>query len=126
MPRPCVLVVDDDASVRRLLATTFEPDHDVLLAEDGRQALEVLRGAERVDAVVLDVMMPEVDGLEVLAEIREDDRLRGVPVVVITASMEQAVQERARELGCDTFLRKPFSPEVLVSTVALLVATSDV
>ena len=76
--------------------------------------------------VVLDVMMPEVDGLEVLATIRRDERLRDVPVVVITASMERSVQDQARELGCDTFLRKPFSPDVLVSTVALLVATRTV
>jgi adenylate cyclase len=108
-----VLVVDDDPVNRRLLARSLEREgHQHSAADNGRRALELLR-AEPFDAVLLDVLMPELDGYEVLAEIVGDPTLRHIPVIMISALEELDSVVRCIEMGAEDYLPKPFNPVLL-------------
>ncbi|HVL50632.1 MAG TPA: response regulator [Actinomycetota bacterium] len=108
-----VLVVDDDPINRRLLQRSLEREGlTVEAAGDGGVALERLTES-RFDIVVLDILMPQVDGFEVLATMKADPKLRRIPVVVISGLDEMDSVVRCIELGADDFLAKPFDPVLL-------------
>jgi adenylate cyclase len=108
-----VLVVDDDSVNRLLLARSLEREgHRFATAEDGRRALEILR-AESFDVVLLDVLMPEMDGFEVLSQMQADNELRRVPVIMISALEDIESVVRGIELGAEDYLPKPFNPVLL-------------
>jgi adenylate cyclase len=108
-----VLVVDDDSVNRVLLSRSLEREgHRFAIAEDGRRALEILR-RESVDVVLLDVLMPEMDGFEVLAQMQADSELRHIPVIMISALEDTDSVVRGIELGADDYLPKPFNPVLL-------------
>ena len=105
-----VLVVDDERSIRLLCRVNLAASGiDVLEAENGRKALELAR-RERPDLVLLDVMMPDVDGWTVARELAEDDRTREIPVVFLTARAEAADKRMGQQLGGVGYLVKPFDP----------------
>lgn len=108
-----VLVVDDDPINRLLLKRGLEQEGlTVEVAPDGRDALERLAGSP-FDIVVLDILMPQIDGFEVLARMKADPGLRRIPVVVISGLDEMDSVVRCIELGADDFLAKPFNPVLL-------------
>ena len=103
-----VLVVDDDASIRQLLEVTFRTEGlDVETARDGRDGLTRAL-ADPPDVVVLDVMMPELDGWEVAERLAADPRTATVPVVFLSARTQDADVTRGRELGAAAYVTKPF------------------
>ena len=105
-----ILVVDDQPAVRRLLRALLEmAGFEVTEAEDGAWALEAVR-TQQPDLVVLDIMMPRVDGWKVLTEIREDPDLTELPVIVLTAKGQPRDRLRGWEVGCDAYIPKPFDP----------------
>ncbi len=111
-----ILVVDDDSLNRLMLAMSLEQEgHRVAQAENGRQALERLREeqAPSFDVVLLDVLMPELDGYETLAQIKRDATLRHLPVIMISAIDETDSAIRCIELGAEDYLPKPFNPVLL-------------
>jgi DNA-binding response OmpR family regulator len=95
----------------------------VTIARDGREALAML-AQNRPDAVLLDGMMPMVDGYEVLRQIRADAALKDVPVIMLTARKQESDIVGALGLGADDFIVKPFIPEELLSRLARLLASS--
>jgi adenylate cyclase len=108
-----ILVVDDNAANREMLGRRLEREgHRVQLAAGGREALELLQ-ARRVDLVLLDVMMPELDGYEVLQQLKADAALRDIPVLMISAVDEVESVVRCIELGAEDYLPKPFDPVLL-------------
>jgi adenylate cyclase len=108
-----ILVVDDDPVNRRLLARTLETlGHDVVTATDGREALDALR-AQEFDIVLLDIVMPELDGMAVLERIKADEVLRATPVIMISALEDFDRVVRCIELGAEDYLQKPFDPVLL-------------
>jgi two-component system cell cycle response regulator len=108
-----LLVVDDDPINRRLLASYLKREgHEVATANDGAQGWELVR-AEPFDVVLLDVLMPELDGYEVLERIRADADLQKLPVIMISSVEETDSIVRCIELGADDYLPKPFSPPLL-------------
>jgi class 3 adenylate cyclase len=108
-----ILVVDDNAGNRDMLGRRLEREgHRVQLAESGAQALDLLR-SRRVDLVLLDVMMPQVDGFEVLRQLKSDEALRDIPVLMISALDEIESVVRCIELGAEDYLPKPFDPVLL-------------
>jgi adenylate cyclase len=112
-----VLVVDDDSVNRLLLSRSVEREgHRCATAADGRQALEILR-REAFDVVLLDVVMPEIDGFEVLAQMQADGELRHIPVIMISALEDIDSVVRGIELGADDYLPKPFNPMILRARV---------
>ncbi|MFC1416936.1 response regulator transcription factor [Streptacidiphilus cavernicola] len=114
MPPSHILVVDDDPTVAEVVARyLLHAGYTVERAADGRAALEQV--AERCpDLVVLDLMLPEVDGLEVCRRLRADPAARGVPVVMLTAKGDEQDRITGLELGADDYVTKPFSPRELV------------
>jgi len=108
-----ILVVDDDRINRLILSRDLEREgHHVTSVEDGSRALEALR-AERFDLVLLDVLMPELDGYETLARIERDEKLRHVPVIMVSALEDIESVVRCLELGAADYLPKPFDPMLL-------------
>ena len=102
--------MDDERSIRLLCRVNLAASGiDVLEAENGRKALELAR-RERPDLVLLDVMMPDVDGWTVARELAEDDRTREIPVVFLTARAEAADKRMGQQLGGVGYLVKPFDP----------------
>ena len=111
-----VLVVDDEYDIRYLVQAALE-HCEVLTAADGPSALALLRHAA-IDAVLLDVMMPGMDGFGVLRRIRADDQYRDLPVIMLTAKAGEHDHVRAFRDGADAYLTKPFGVEDLDETLA--------
>ena len=114
---PRVLVVDDEPPIRELCRVSLElRGFEVDEAVDGEDALVRLR-AGRPDVVLLDVMMPKLDGWATLAAIAEDAELCDVPIVLMTALSDDADRERAKRAGVASFVAKPFDPQELVDAI---------
>lgn len=116
-----VLVVDDEPHIGRIIKTKLEHGpFRVTLAYDGQQALDLLARHDDVSLVVLDLMMPNLDGLGVLRQMRAQPQWDRIPAVVLTAAGEEQYQREALALGASEFLTKPFSPKKLYQRVAEL------
>jgi len=117
-----VLVVDDDPIILRLLQLNLELEgHEVETAADGREALDRVNALEP-DLILLDVMMPEIDGFRVCEELRAHDRTRDIPVVFLSAKAQASDIERGTAVGGDAYVTKPFDPQELVELIERLVA----
>ncbi|MFH1153347.1 MAG: HD domain-containing phosphohydrolase [Pseudomonadota bacterium] len=105
--RPRVMVVDDEDRIRRLMEAYLSPwGYDIVLARDGRDALEKIQ-EEPPDLILMDVMMPTMDGLEATRRLKADDNTRLIPIVMVTALGDLPDRVRAMEAGADDFLSKP-------------------
>jgi len=112
-----ILVVDDVADNVEILRMRLESlGYEVIDAIDGEQALERVT-ADLPDLVLLDIMMPKIDGLEVTRWIKDDPELRTIPVVAVTAFAMKGDEERIREGGCEAYLSKPISVGKFIETV---------
>jgi CheY-like chemotaxis protein len=119
---PCyVIMADDEPHIGRIVQMKLEQGpFAVTLAYDGEEALTAVRSAERVDLLLLDLMMPKLTGLEVLRALREDERFKSLPIVILTAGGNAQDLRAAMQLGATEVLTKPFSPKKLYSLVARL------
>ena len=117
-----VLIVDDDPAIRLICTTWLKLDgYDVIEAADGQRALE-LAITEEPAVVLLDLSVPVLDGLAVTKALREDERTRELPVVVLTAETDVGVASRAYELGVVGFFTKPFDPAAVAVFVRGVIA----
>ena len=115
-----LLLVDDDPQNLELLEAILEPlGHKLLFARGGRQALEIL-AKDRIDLLLLDVMMPEVSGFDVLSELRAQPTYRQIPVVLITAAGDREYRLKGLQLGATEFLEKPVDQPILLARVRSL------
>ena len=120
-----VLVADDEPHIGRIIKMKLEQGpFRVTLAYDGREALEILEREPDIGLAVLDVMMPHMSGLDVLEAIRQHPRRPDLPVIILTAAGQDQQHHRARELGVNEFLTKPFSPKKLYARAAELAGVS--
>jgi DNA-binding response OmpR family regulator len=111
--RPLVLVADDDPDILALVRFRLERDgYEVLSAPDGETALD-LALARTPDLAVLDVMMPRLDGYELTRRLREHGPTTGIPIILLTARVQEPDLERGFEAGADDYVTKPFSPQAL-------------
>ena len=107
--RPLVLVADDDPDILSLVKLRLERSgYDVVSAGDGEQALETAR-MRAPDLALLDVMMPKLDGYEVTARLRQEEATRHLPVILLTARVQESDIARGVEAGADDYVKKPFS-----------------
>ena len=112
-----ILVVDDEPHIVRLVQVNLQREgYEVLTAYDGVEALEKVAG-EKPDMVVLDVMMPRMNGFEVLKKLKADDATRNIPVIMLTAKAQDADVFRGWQSGVDSYLTKPFNPMELLTFV---------
>jgi len=112
-----ILAVDDEKHIVRLVQITLEKEgYELVTASTGREALEKV-ASEKPDLVVMDVMMPEMDGLEALAKMKSDPATASIPVIMLTAKAQDSDVFRGWQSGADLYLTKPFNPAELVTFV---------
>lgn len=117
-----ILVVDDEASIRELLTFNLKKNgYEVTAAADGREALAKAAG---MDLVLLDIMLPEVDGLEVCRRLKADPQTSGIPIIMLTAKAEEIDRVLGLELGADDYVVKPFSMRELLARVKAVLRRS--
>lgn len=116
-----MLVVDDDDDIRMLLCTILrQGGHDATGSATGRGAFELAK-SEPFDVILLDLHVPDLDAWTFLVHSWEDPAVKKIPVVMVTASDDEGLAERAVAWGCRAFLRKPFQPEEVLDSVAAAV-----
>ena len=116
-----MLVADDEAHIGRIIKIKMEQGpFRVTLAFDGQEALDVLEAEDRIDLVVLDLMMPKLSGLDVLDRIKASERWKDVPCIILTAAGQEEYEHDAKTSGATAFLTKPFSPKKLYALIAEL------
>ncbi len=115
-------MVDDESRMRKLLRDFLQRENfEVLEAENGARALDLFYGTKDIALIILDVMMPEMDGWEVLKEIRQYST---VPVIMLTARSSEQDELKGFDLGVDDYVAKPFSPKILVARVEAILQRS--
>jgi CheY-like chemotaxis protein len=120
-----VLVVDDDQLMHRLFQHHLErAGYQMLSATNGREALEIAT-RQVPQLIVMDVMMPDIDGLAALRELKKTDATKKIPVIVITANSHHLTRKESESCGAAIFLTKPFSPTQLLNEIRRLVPASN-
>jgi len=113
-----ILVVDDEPTIVRLMEFILaRQGHEMLVAVNGQEALEHIR-AHAPDLVLLDIMMPRIDGYEVARALRTDPATADLPIIMLSAKAQEEDIRKGMEVGVDEYITKPFSPEHLVHVVA--------
>ncbi len=116
-PKKTIVVVDDDQDIRMILRANLEEEgYDVMEAPGGREALEIIRN-NSPDLVVLDIMMPEVDGYDVLQELRSAPEYAELPVVLLTARRQESDVWEGWSAGADYYITKPFKMNELIQFI---------
>ena len=111
-----VLVVDDDARNIFALTTVLEnQDMDVVSATNGRQAIDIIQTTADLSVVLMDIMMPEMDGYETMREIRKDPRFRTLPILALTAKAMKGDREKCLQAGASDYIAKPVNTDQLLS-----------
>jgi two-component system alkaline phosphatase synthesis response regulator PhoP len=112
-----ILIVDDEPNIVMSLEYTFKKNNfEVFIARDGQEALDILKNA-LPDIIILDVMMPNVDGYNTLEQIKNDERLKNTKVIFLSAKNKEKDIEKGLALGADLYMTKPFSVKKLVEQV---------
>ena len=124
MVNNCILVVDDEARMRKLIKDFLvAKGFSILEAEDGEKALEIFEeNKNKITLILLDVMMPKLDGWSVLRQIRQESK---VPIIMLTARGEEQDELFGFELGVDEYISKPFSPKILVARVEAILKRTN-
>lgn len=113
-----ILIVDDESRMRKLIRDFLEREgYQILEASDGIEAMDMFYADKNIDLIILDVMMPRMDGWQVCKEVREHSK---VPIMMLTARAEEQNELKGFELGVDEYVAKPFSPKILVARVGAL------
>ena len=121
-----ILIVDDEVRMRKLLKDfLLQKNFQILEAEDGEKALQIYKeNKEKINLILLDVMMPKLDGWSVLRQIRQEDKL--MPIIMLTARSEEQDELFGFELGVDEYISKPFRPKVLVARVEAMLRRTGI
>lgn len=124
MPKGKILVVDDEVYIVQILEFSLRriEGYEVITATDGEEALAKV-AAERPDLVVLDVMMPKMDGYETCKRMKENEQTRDIPVILLSAKGRAMDQNKGFEAGADDYITKPFSPRKLVEKINSVLGT---
>ncbi len=119
---PHILVVDDDPSILQLLDVSLtDAGHRVTVLPDGDRVIDTV-AQQDIDGVVLDVMLPRVNGLELLARLRASDAGRDVPVLLLTGRDDQATRDAGLAAGASFYVTKPFDVDLLIGTIEMMLA----
>ena len=123
MKKGTILVVDDESRMRKLVRDFLvKQDFEVLEAGDGEEALDIFYETKEIDLLILDVMMPRLDGWEVCREIRKQSK---IPIIMLTARGDERDELLGFELGVDEYISKPFSPKILVARVEAILRRTN-
>ncbi len=118
-----ILVVDDESRMRKLVKDFLQKsNYDVVEAQDGSEALDIFYNNKDISLILLDVMMPKLDGWQVCREIREKSK---VPIIMLTAKADERDELQGFQLGVDEYISKPFSPKILVARVEAILRRTN-
>ena len=121
-----ILVADDEPHIGRIIKMKLEQGpFRVSIVYDGEEALAFINDGDPVDLVLLDLMMPKLSGLDVLRQVREQEKFKNLPCIILTAGGDAKHERDALALGATQFLTKPFSPKKLYALVARLTGAPD-
>lgn len=124
MDKVKILVVDDESRMRKLVKDfLIKEDYEVLEAADGEQAIDLFYEDKEIALIILDIMMPKMDGWQVCREVR---KLSKVPIILLTAKSDERDELQGFELGVDEYISKPFSPKILVARVSAILRRSGI
>lgn len=116
MAKKKLLIVDDEEPIRQLVSNILAKDYTVLVAIDGEEAINMAR-RQKPDLILMDILMPKVDGFTACYTINQDPATRDIPVVMLTGIDYELNKKLSREIGAQGYITKPFSPEDLRATV---------
>ncbi|TET64384.1 response regulator [Candidatus Aerophobetes bacterium] len=117
-----ILIADDRSEVVELVKVTLEGEgYRTIDASDGREALEKIR-KEKPDLILLDIVMPKMNGFEDLREVKKDPKTKEIPIIMLTAKGQKSDQEKGKELGATGYIIKPFSPSALLERIEEILA----
>ena len=125
MAKNTIMVVDDEPDIRQLVKFNLEKEgFDVVSVADGESALEEVRN-HYPDLIILDVMLPGIDGIEVCFKLKSDPAFKAIPIVMLSAKSDESDQLVGLKIGADDYLVKPFSPKVLVAKISAIIRRSE-
>ncbi|MCJ7743602.1 MAG: response regulator [Dehalococcoidales bacterium] len=116
-----ILIVDDEPNVRRLVRTILSKDFIVLEAEDGKQAIDIAC-TQKPDLILMDIMMPRVDGYTACSAIKNDPTTKSIPVLMLTAVGFELNVKLSQQMGADAYMTKPFNSQALLDKIAQFLA----
>ena len=121
MDKKKILIADDEAGIRLTLGKTLDKDYVVLEATNGEEAVEIAKG-QKPDLILMDLIMPKMDGYTACSEIKADQATRGIPVVILTAVGHELNKKYAVEMGAEGYVTKPISSQELIDAITPLLA----
>lgn len=125
MDKKSILLVEDEKDMLDIVKLRLEAnDYKVITASDGQQALELAR-REKPDLIILDLMLPRLDGYKVCGLLKKDARFNKIPIVMFTARAQEEDIKLGKEVGADAYITKPFESEVLLSKISELLKQED-
>jgi len=125
MDKKRILIVDDEEDILNLLRFRLEANnYEVLTASDGQEGLNKAR-TERPDLMILDLMLPKLDGYKVCRMLKFDKIYKAIPIIIFTAKAQQKDEELGKEIGADAYIAKPFEPEVLLEKMKELLNIAE-
>lgn len=117
MAKKRILIVDDEAQMVEMLKMRLEAsDYDVIQALDGQAGLEAAK-KEKPDLIILDLMLPKIDGFKVCRMLKFDEKYKTIPIIMFTARAQEADKKIGEEVGADAYITKPFEPQILLGKI---------
>ena len=117
MDKKRILVVDDEEDILNVLRFRLEANnYEVLVASDGQEGLNKAR-SEKPDLMILDLMLPKIDGYKVCRMLKFDEAYKAIPIIIFTARAQKQDEELGMEMGADAYISKPFEPEILLGKI---------
>ena len=118
-----ILITEDSPTILQMLKGTLaEVGYEVISALDGQQALDMAR-AEKPDLIILDVMLPKIDGYKVCRMLKFDERHKEIPIIMLTGRTKESDEQLGMEVGANAYIKKPFQPETIIDKIKELLKT---
>ena len=115
-----ILITEDSPTVLEILKSVLEEEgYEIVSATDGQQALNLAK-TEKPDLIVLDLMLPKIDGYKVCRMLKFDEKYKNIPIIMLTARTKESDENLGKEVGADAYIRKPFQPEVIIDQIRKL------
>jgi len=112
-----ILITEDSPTILEILKSVLvEEGYEVIAAADGQQALELAR-TEKPDLIILDLMLPKIDGYKVCRMLKFDEKYKNIPIIMLTARTKESDEKLGKEVGADAYIRKPFEPEMIIDKI---------
>lgn len=121
MDKKKILIADDETSLRQTVGRILDKDYVVLEAANGEEAVEIAKG-QKPDLILMDLIMPKMDGYAACSQIKADEATKGIPVVILTAVGHELNKKFATEMGAEGYITKPFTVQKLLDVITPLLA----